>query len=116
MSVWTTIECDWCESSWGEDDAPYFEEDINVSGNYYEHVCEDCWEAEIFYCEHCDAYHEAQYSAGYCEELDYIPCEDCVEEAHAGHPEWTGYCEGCDYESEDYDPSQRPGSWAKIIG
>jgi len=116
MSMWTTIECDWCGSSWDEEETPYLYESIEVDEEFYEHICEDCFEADIFYCEHCDAYHRSDYATEYCENLDYMPCEYCVEEAHAADSEWTGYCDACEYESEDYDPSQRPGAWVKIIG
>lgn len=115
MSTWTTINCDWCDYSWDEGDQ-CFTEDIYVSGNYYEHICENCMDADISYCEQCDNYRENQFMGSYCEDIDIWPCEDCVEEAHNNHPEWIGYCDYCGHESEDYDPSQKVGAWAGIIG
>lgn len=108
------INCDRCENL-GDPDADYFEGLEMANGEWYEHVCYDCWE-EISSCEICDRWFERD-DMYWCENIGLSTCDDhsCMEDAHERYANnWTGYCYDCEFGDEAC--KQEVGPWAEIIG
>jgi hypothetical protein len=109
MSV--LIECDYCQEAWYDGDGPYMYENETISGDNFNHVCNDCMNNTNF-CEVCDERFDANDEGLYCDTIGYWVCDADIAFAHQDTVRWSGFCVECEYEEEGYDTR---GPWAELL-
>ncbi len=79
MSYHEYISCDWCDDR----DIYIMAESIEVDGEWFEHVCDYCYDNHIVYCEGCEVHFErSTRNYAYCDEAGELFCEECSLDIH----------------------------------